>query len=511
MHTVSRKIGDVPAGKFDELQTKLSALQQLPEMKALQGERQAAIDNIKEYLYNDIAGDDLNAILDADVTEFYNKHLIYEEDSKFYDTEIKTGLLKRLNRALSNEVFDSYTVLKKPNLTINGIETDVDINFLKECDQVGRQFGEFALKFDPDGTVTIYEPWLYSNVDGRITYIDSFESNSFVHYRTRQKIGDQMRENLFMKDTKTGKVNDVKTYKYDNGGEVMFEIIEYEDHFEDALYELVMFHSEIYTSMQKEIYTTSPELFVDEGYLVDGKMDKKRVAYTPVKNQESVPGDGTKPLFEVYAPDIRTQAYQDAIDMLESKISIIAGYNISEATGNATEGIIAHDTIAKRINSYKTQADYHINKLISMYFDAGQKLKLMSYRLQSQESIIKNGVLLVNNNISSNLLVLRDLYPNMSEKELEITYLTVEIKSGRPLTLEEKNRAIELGLYEEPAPMVDPNAQVDANGKPVDQASKDTSTKPAGNSTDKNMTTDQTTEKQTQVNTQGVSAGEGVK
>lgn len=500
MHTVSRKIGEEPNGQFDDLRSQISSLQQLPEFKALQGGRQSAIDNIKKYLYSNQFVGEINSILDADVSLPYNKHLIYDETSGFYDTEVKTGLLKRLNKALSNEVYDSYTVLKNNPLKMNGNESDVDLEFLKECDRVGRLYGEYALKFEPDGSVTIYEPWLYSEVNGKITYIDSFESNAMIYFKTRQVIGDVFHETLFHKDTKTGKVTEMQTKTIKNMNAEMFEIVEYEDHFEDALFELVMFHSEIYTSMQKEIYTTSPELFVDEGYLVEGKMDKKRVAYTPVKNQQQLPGDGMKPLFEVYAPDIRTQSYQDAIDMLETKISIIAGYNIAEATGNATEGMIAHDTIAKRINSYKDQAMYHTGIIIDRYFDPGQSLKLISYRLQSQESIIKNGVLLVNNNISSNLLVLRDLYPNMSEKELLETYLTVEIKSGRPLTKKEKEKATELGLYEEPEPV----QAVDAQGNPVD-----TQSTASDSSTSKKPTTDQGTEKQTQVNSQGVAAGEG--
>lgn len=512
-------LGNQPKAKFDDLVKAISDMDSVPSVGIDTSQR--SIDRIKYYLYQNKSAEMLSTILDKDVTLDFNKYQVYNEVSDFYNDEFKSGLLQKINDELSGEVFDVYSKIRQGKTELSylkqyGKDTNLDLETLKDIDSKIRLYGKVCILFNPDSTVSVLEPFRYSIINDSLRYVELEEYDMYdrttYDYKERVLIDGSMQESYFINASKKNPQgsNEWSNF-YEQANTLMYEEIEYNKHFSDALFEMVMFHSEIYSALQKEIYTTTPELFLDEGYLENGALNNKRLAYTPVKNMESIPGSD-KPLFELYNPDIRTDEYKTTLELIEGKIANLAGVSIGVITGNATEGVINNDSSARLINLCKREAEFKFNKLIEDYFDPKQRLELPAYRLQSQDSVIKNAVLLVNNGIGSNLTNLRDLYPTLSEKELMKMYLTIEIKNSRPLTKEEEELAIKMGLKDE-EPAFDPNQmqQVDANGKPIQQV--DANGKPVEQKTDSsgkainnNITTDQTVDKQTQVNTQGVAA-----
>lgn len=448
----------------------------------------SSLDPIKYTLYTEEQYNIFAQVLETDeVSEYFRKFLIYNEYSEFYNTSMKTSILKRVNREISEEIFDVQTKVKG---------TEITLTELRELDELLRLYGRIGVYKREDGTFEFVEPFRYSHDNNKVTIVYS-EDGTTAEIIERELVGhNRLHHSTYILDGDERKKLKKKSFAQ-KGRNVSTNFVELEAEYAmpDAIFELALFHSEIFTALQKEVYSTTPQLFLDEGYLKGLKPTMKRAAYTPVRKMQATPGDGVKPLFEIYNPDIRDTSYQNALDMIEGKIANLLGIDKATITGNATEGTLQNDKSAKTINSYKRAAETVINAYLENH---GGSIELMSYSLQSREAIIKNAVLLVNNGIGNNMVTLQELYPTLSKKELEIMYLKTEIKAGRPLTLDEEELAIKYGLQEE-EPEIE-EQPLDEEGNPIPQE-EDSEEGSVGNN---DTTTEKQIENTDKVNTQGV-------
>lgn len=467
--------GNQSPGGLSQLQRVLRLIERRPTEVDHRVE-DSSLDPIKYTLYSE---DQFNifsqALKNDEGSDYFRRFLIYNEYSQFYNDSMKTSILKRVNREISEEIFDVHTKVKG---------ADLSLVTLRELDELLRLYGKVGIYTKPDGTYEIVEPFRYNIRKNKVTMVYSEDGTTAEIIEREMLHNGKLNHTVYSFDG-DDKVKLKKKSFTEKGRKVNtnFHELKAEYYMPDAIFELALFHSEIFTALQKEVYSTTPQLFLDEGYLKGLKPTMKRAAYTPVKKVSANAMDGVKPLFEIYNPDIRDTSYQNALDMIEGKIANLLGIDKSTVTGNATEGTLQNDKTAKTINSYKRAAETVINEYLKEH---NGSIELMSYSLQSREAIIKNAVLLVNNGIGNNMVTLEELYPTLSKKELEIMYLKTEIKAGRPLTKDEEELAIKYGLQVEP--------EVEEEGDTPEEGG-------VGNN---DTTTDKQIENADKVNTQGV-------
>ncbi len=457
-------------GIFENLKQQMTLIQQRPKNPYDRSLTSNTLYNIKDTLYNEGYDEAFLGELDErECSRYWRRFQVYNELTDFYDEKLKTSILKRYNSKISEEVFDNHSKLN--NLLLQGYTlTPTDC---RNIDEQLRVYGKIGILITPNG-LDIVEPYRYTLKDNKLKVVvfkDS--SNSFENYQYINRYIDDglLYSDLYVKTT-VGYTKDKKgSHQITNTNDLGFFELTTDRFMEDSLFEWQLFHSEVYTALQKEVFTTTPQLFLDEGYIEGKRFENNLAAFTPVKKQSAIPGETPKPLFEIFNPELRDVSYENIISMIEDKVANALGVDRAMVTGNATEGTFQNDKSAKTINAYKREIADNINELLTNF---GQgKVQLVPYSLQSKEAIIKNGVLLVNNGIGNNLLVLQELYPNLSKQDLYKLYLTTEIKSQRPLTLKEEEDAISMGLMEEaPEPTPEELSEDITTTKHIDNSDK---------------------------------------
>lgn len=429
---------------------------------------------------------------------------ILAETNGFYETNLRTGVLEtNLTSFLLNIVdSDSEVVDQKGNpirnVRIGGQETNISINLLDDIIKAIAVYGKVGLQFN-EGTsgliLEVIEPWRYV-YDESLQYVNiAYFKDKDVYYNERYLNMDGLNVIQYKEDIKVkgsfGSKEIISKVVDSNMDKLGF----YELRGKRLITETAIEHSANYamtwTELRREMANGAMTIFGTQDLFEDGTFKGNKSRYVTLN--PSIMSDismGNKTFFETFAPQLRDSNFINVLSTIDAKIasSFYIGLQAS-SKGSATSAQISSDTPIKLINRFKKDIMWEINSFLEGF--TTDKLLLMPFKLQNQESIIKNAVLMKTNKVNDPEL-LQLINPGWTEDECMIKYLKVEIKSASPLTLDEQELAIKYGLIEEPiAPVEDPPPQQGNTGEPPPDsiASQDAQIDNAGNVRTQGVTT----------------------
>lgn len=444
----------------------------------------------------------------------YNQYLLFNEFHPYYRDKMKTDLGTNMLHEIVENIFDSNTLLLKnkeevdvvhfetaANAGITG-DTNLDLELMENMVSNIAIYGKcgVGIRFkDGDMIVDVVEPWRYVYTNkGRTSVRIARTINGNVCIEER--LPNVTNISTYNAQAVDIEKLDTKSIKHNQNSTLFFEL-EGEQLFTEGIMHALLLYADVLTSIVQENDVTRSHLFIDKGYLKQGWLSKGRRFFTKLDTPQTGDlGTATKALFEVYNPEIRSAAYENMLGILETRIAkSLRLYNIIESTSNATAGILVDARDAKRYNKLKSKYEISINMFLNAYIGNGYELSLTPYTLENKESQIKNAVLMNSNGLGHQKPVIELLYPDWTEEERDIYYLTTEIKNGRKLTLPEEERAVELKLMDEP---IDPmEQQLDENGQPIET---DTGASPPANQSGNEPVGEKQMENADKVNVQGV-------
>lgn len=410
---------------------------------------QLAIDDIKVdfnptkyHLPFPYQSDDPNEqIYREQMLHFYIRDLNARELTPFYQENIKTGYIQTLLETVIDGIFDGVSFIESGTrqLTSEQLE-DIAFNMLVH----GRVLitRKTINEEDEYTVVPPYRYWRDISTDRVVVY----------HYTLDNQ---PLREEYLEHQIIARRSNGETFYKLGKPLEGEFFEMEMRPLVTDGMLELAMLRSLVYTLLQSDLWGGSTINFIDEQYLDEkGRLNAQRVNYTPTQSVENLNADGAgnKPLFETVTPEVRSNEFDSILTVIDNATSALAGMT-SEVLGssNATEAQAMSAKTAKRFNKLKAIFQKQINNTFK-HFNISKRIDLSRYRSDSDEVIIRNAVLVSGSNLGTVRPFLVKLYPELTEDELDTLYIKGEIKAGRPLTEDEKELAIKLGLQTEELP-----------------------------------------------------------
>lgn len=418
------------------------------------------------------------------IQKYYNIYQIYSEKTTFYDNNVKTSFLKSINQTVADNIIDGNTRYE----TLEGETTEFEplTHFnLEDIITNVNIFGEAGLLLnvqDGEYSFDVIKPFRYIESDDKkgykeihIVYFKDYEEDSIIKETPilLKRRYTKHKDEYIIKDRYYKEKRIITSSEYTSKIKP-FHRITGQRLFTDGALELSLVHSSVWTSLYKDVATGSSQLFLDEQYTTyKNYYNNKRISYVPVAETHKAIDSTTKPLFEHYAPTIRSTEHKEIIDGIEEQLASIL--NISKevfSSSTATEATIIDSKTAKRFNKTKKLISTSINELLYEY---GIKLIIEDYKNETKEFQIKNAVLLKSNNISTQLPLLKEIYSSQSDEWIEREYLKTEIKNGIYLTLDEQEKAIQYGLITGDDPPNDTSGQTDekiTTDKQIDNVGK---------------------------------------
>ncbi len=400
---------------------------------------------------------------------FYNVYNIYLENTSYFRDNIKTSYLQSINKTLADNIIDNNTYFQKFNgdpveePEFYGYKVTLDKFTLEELILCGNLYGKAMLLphlEDDEVTISVVHPWQYKLYDDEV-HIMYYKLKKDVKNETEEEVPIIFKRKFEELDNGEYLVKD-RYYEYEKDKpyatktfKVMilpFKEIKSERMFTDGVLELSFVHSAAWTSLYKDIKTGASLAIVDERMTdKNGNINDKRLNYVAVNGATStinaLDGQRDKMFFEHYSPSIRSTDPDNIIKMVENKTASIMNLPVSIiSSATATGEMVVDSKTAKRFNKTKKLLQEDINLMLK---PLQIELILEDYKNETKDSIIKSGVLLKQNTLGTQLPILLELYSDKPEEWVMKEYLKAEIKSNTPLTDDEKELAIELGLVTE--------------------------------------------------------------
>lgn len=405
---------------------------------------QAAIDEIKDdfntnyytlpfYIESDRTNYDLLYL--EEMKYFYIRQQNAHELTPFYTQNIKTAYISTLLETLIDGIFDGADIEKVTNehLDLEEIEKMAEYLLIH-----GR-----CIVVRKNDIVSVLPPYRYYHEESTGKYV-------IYHYaHNNQPLREEILNNLSYTYHDSRLINPESPVEAEVFEMTCPQIIT------DGLLEIAMLRSSLYTLLQSDLWGGSTITFIDEQYTDNnGKLNGSRVAYIPTQTIKNVNPDGAgiKPLFEQLTPEIRSSELQSILEVIDATAANLIGMSSDIfGSGNATESQLLSAKTAKRFNKLKMIFQLEINNAFE-HLNISNKITLERYRADSDEVLIRNAVLVAGSNIGTIKPLLERLYPHLTQEELDTIYLKGEIKANRPLTDDEKELAITLGLQSEDPP-----------------------------------------------------------
>lgn len=399
---------------------------------------------------------------------YYNVYNIYQENTSFFYDNIKTSYLQSINKTLADNIIDNNTYFQDKNgemlkeIMIDGYKLKLDKFVLEETVLCGNLYGKCLILPHLEGDdiiLSVVHPWQYRLYDDEVHMLyfklikdpetKTEEEKEVIFKRKYEKLDNGM---YLVKDTYAYYDNEDRPYETKNFQTSILPCMEInsERMFTDGVLELSLVHSATWTSLFKDIQTGASMAIFDER-MVDklGNANNKRLNYVSVGSASSIkmPGEKNDLFYSHYAPSIRSTDHDNIIKTVENKTASIMNLPISViSSSTATGEMVVDSKTAKRFNKTKKLLQEDFNKILE---PVGYTLVLQDYENETKDSIIKSGVLLKQNTLGTQLPILKKLYSDKPDEWVMKEYLKAEIKSNTPLTDDEKEKAIELGLTKE--------------------------------------------------------------
>ncbi len=426
---------------------------------------------------------------------YYNVYNIYLENTNYFYDNIKTSYLQSINKTLADNIIDNNTYFQKfsgervEEPTFYGYKVTLDKFTLEETILCGNLYGKALLLphlEEDEVTISVVHPWQYRLYDNEV-HIMYYKLKKDPKNETEEEVPVVLKRKYEELPSGEFLVRD-RYYEYEKDRPyasktfkvmiVPFKEIKSERMFTDGVLELSFVHSAAWTSLYKDIKTGASLAIVDDR-MVDknGNINDKRLNYVAVNGATStinaLDGQRDKMFFEHYAPSIRSTDHDNIIKMVENKTASIMNLPVSIiSSATATGEMVVDSKTAKRFNKTKKLLQEDINLMLK---PLQIELVLEDYKNETKDSIIKSGVLLKQNTLGTQLPILHELYSDKPEEWVMREYLKAEIKSNTPLTDDEKELAIELGLITEVEEIA--TEQLEQEGQEGKEAAEDTNKK----------------------------------
>lgn len=384
---------------------------------------------------------------------------IYDETSLFYNTSVSTSILSNKIETLTGNVLDGWKITKNgktvSNINIDNITQEVILgqNELDKITTFNLLFSNYLIYLvinDDEIELQTYEPWRYFKKDGKL---------HIVSY-----LGDETYSVFIDSDTDTEKVIYTKTEDETirQRGETSpksntliknyIEVKETSNVVSNASRELSLMDSELVSSIQKEVKISPTNVVIDRRLAQKGRVNLYQNAIVEIEREEGLNIDSADTSeLKYYQTNMRSSEFQIMTKVISDRLdnSLLADKKELGIDPTATAVNFNSSEVAKKINRIKNNISKTVNAVFKGVLGSNYRLEVDDYKINIKSINDEQDAYEIQNGLVSRRTKMQQRNPNMKDKDLDIEYLTIEIKMGNTLTVDEKNKAIELGLLEE--------------------------------------------------------------
>lgn len=420
-----------------------------------------SIYNIKQAykIYNPYYSNYKNNIKTKNNNYFY-LYSILNETNDFYSSHIKSGIAKTMSERISARVLDDYEIVSNDDKE-RKITQDINIYNKKYKYKMNNDFFDFSdivknliwyskiyillVKEEDKISFKSIPPFRIDKINKEYYY--KYEFNGDAYYK------------IYNEKT-------IKTYKIERGKSEYISIEDNQFGFMPIIEmslgseitnisttENILMFSEALTLLQKEIKTSSHQVFLSKEYIKNNSLINSHFVVVNTPKVEYKMTDAPKPLYEVYSPEIRTDQINNLLDKCKDNISqnmqmdkSTLGLDNNTSTQTATESKINSTTSMETINKIKKDVQIQLNKLFSYITKDKYKIVINPYSYEDKKAELDIYTQELNNGFIDYEEAVRLSHPEYSDKEIKETYLTILYRKGIPITQKERKEMKKLGI-----------------------------------------------------------------